>query len=83
MTDPRESTVELGFAMRQGTVRLRAGAIESISKESMQVLKVNIAGHMTLYVENEQGLFAFLLSKMAHCAEYADAQAELASEAIK
>ena len=38
---------------------------------------------MNLYVDNVDGLHAELLRSMASCAEYADAQAELASEAIK
>ena len=83
MNDPRQRTHTLTLSQGQGDVALVAGAIESVSRESISVLKVSIRGHMSLYVDNNDGLHVELLRSMASCAEYADAQAELASEAIK
>ena len=80
--DPTLLIVDLGPTGDRGNVALRIGAIESVNRESMAVLTVKISGHMTLYIENEDGLFAFLLGKMKQCAEYSDAQAELAAGAI-
>jgi hypothetical protein len=81
--DPRNRTHILTLSQGQGDIALIAGAIESVSREGIATLKVSIRGHMTLYVDNQDGLHAELLRSMAACAEYADAQAELAAEAIK
>jgi hypothetical protein len=81
--DPRNKTHVLTLSQGQGDIALVAGAIESVSREGIATLKVQINGHMTLYVDNQDGLLVELLRSMAACAEYADAQAELAAEAIK
>ena len=81
--DPRTRTHVLTLSQGQGDIALVAGAIESVSREGITTLKVSITGHMTLYVDNQDGLHAELLRSMAACAEYADAQAELAAEAIQ
>jgi hypothetical protein len=73
----------LTLSQGQGDVALVAGSIVSVAREGVATLKVQINGHMTLYVDNNDGLHAELLRSMAACAEYADAQAELASEAIQ
>jgi len=83
MNDPRNKTHILTLSQGQGDVALVAGAIESVSRDGVDDLKVQITGHMTLYIDNHDGLHAELLRSMAACAEYQDAQAELASEAIK
>lgn len=83
MTDPRTRTHVLTLSQGQGDIALVAGAIESVSREGIATLKVSIRGHMSLYVDNQDGLHAELLRSMATCAEYADAQAELAAEAIR
>jgi hypothetical protein len=81
--DPRQRTHVLTLSQCQGDIGLAAGAIESVSRDPDGDLVVQIKGHMTLYVDNNDGLHAELLRSMAACAEYADAQAELAAEAIK
>ena len=81
--DPNKKGHMLTLSQGQGDVYLQAGAIVSVARGSTVELTVAIKGHMNLYVDNVDGLHAELLRSMASCAEYADAQAELASEAIK
>jgi hypothetical protein len=81
--DPRNRTHVLTLSQGQGDIALVAGAIESVSKQFEGQLTVSIVGSMTLYVDSQDGLHAELLRSMAACAEYADAQAQLAAEAIK
>ena len=81
--DPNKKGHMLTLSQGQGDVYLQAGAIVSVARGSTGELTVAIRGHMNLYVDNIDGLHAELLRSMAACAEHADAQAELASEAIK
>jgi len=80
--DPRERKIPLLLSNQAGVVTLKAGAIISCSRESISSLKVSIRGHMTFYAMDEEGLYPSILRAMAECAEYQDAAAELASEAI-
>ena len=81
--NPNKKGHMLTLSQGQGDVYLQADAIVSVARGSTGELTVAIKGHMNLYVDNVDGLHAELLRSMAACAEYADAQAELASEAIK
>jgi len=80
--DPRERKIPLLLSNQAGVITLKAGAIVACSRESISTLKVSIRGHMTFYCLDEEGLYPSILRAMAECAEYQDAAAELASEAI-
>ncbi len=81
--DPRKTIHVLHLAEGQGAVTIHAPAIKSVERNGLATIKVAISGHMTLYVSDEPGLYSELLRSMAAVAEYADAKAELAGEAIQ
>jgi hypothetical protein len=84
--DPRQAKIPLvlrdGAGQELGSCVIRAGAIESVSRHGDR-LKVEIRGHMTLYVEALDHLLTDLLYAQARCVEYEEAEAELAGEAIQ
>jgi hypothetical protein len=80
--DPRDHMHLLVLAESQGEITLRAGSIETVLRYGTAKLKVSFHGHMTVYVHAVPGLYADLLRSMAQCAEYTDAEAEVAAQAI-
>jgi hypothetical protein len=80
--DPRERKFPLTLSRGQGNVVLIVSAIESVSKDGLTELKVNIRGHMSLYVKAEPGLYASLHRAMADCDDAQDLADTKADEAI-
>jgi hypothetical protein len=80
--DPRERKFPLILSRGQGTIVLIVSAIESVAKDNLTELKINLRGHMTLYVKAETGLYASLHRAMADCDDAQEQAAKKAAEAI-